>query len=137
MGMFDSIRVEMPLPDGWVPPEGTLFQSKSLDSFMDTYLIDKDGQLFKTESYWDNEESKVLATETYPIPFHGEIRFYQHERQTLKERKEYKYKWHEYSAIFVRGKLIDLSTIRQPEEDNGGSNESNTGGSDLPPTTGA
>lgn len=36
MGLFDEIACEYPLPDGWVPPEGTVFQTKDTD---DQYLV--------------------------------------------------------------------------------------------------
>lgn len=42
MGMFDYIRCEVPLPDGWQPDE---LQSKDFDCEMVVHVISKDGRL--------------------------------------------------------------------------------------------
>jgi hypothetical protein len=42
MGMFDYIRCEVPLPDGWQPDE---LQSKDFDCEMVTHYISKEGRM--------------------------------------------------------------------------------------------
>lgn len=42
MGMFDYIRCEVPLPDGWQAPE---LQTKDFDCEMVWHIISKDGRL--------------------------------------------------------------------------------------------
>jgi len=47
MGLFDDLRVEHPLPDGF-DPTGTTFQTKDLGQTMDLYVLGVDGVLRST-----------------------------------------------------------------------------------------
>lgn len=55
MGMFDYIRCEMPLPDGWQAPE---LQSKDFDCEMVTHVISKEGRMMLDRGH--NEEVPLL-----------------------------------------------------------------------------
>ena len=64
MGLFDELRCDLPLPDGWSPPEGTWFQTKDTPApFMDRYRLTAAGRL---------TEEKTGAV----VPFHGALTFY-------------------------------------------------------------
>ena len=45
MGMFDHVRCEYPLPDGFVPGDTVVFQTKDMDNVMDNYRISAEGRL--------------------------------------------------------------------------------------------
>ena len=48
MGMFNTVKCYMPLPDGYTPDEGGDFQSKQgLEPLLETYIIDADGTLYQ------------------------------------------------------------------------------------------
>lgn len=107
MGMYDTIRCEMPLPDGerYGFDSTTQFQSKSLECFLDHLLITSDGQLVREVSasreraeplvYNINGKEFSIDYEHYltgevepyleqvhhgvgDLPFHGYISFYDH-----------------------------------------------------------
>ena len=68
MGMFDYLIVEVPLPDG--TPAQTQdtnepYQTKSLESYMETYHISPKGELYRDK--WDyqhtEDPSSFLANE--------------------------------------------------------------------------
>jgi len=63
MGMFDEIVCEYPLPDGWAPPEGTVFQTKDTeDQFLTRFTLGSDGVLRR-----ENGEE---------LEHHGALEFY-------------------------------------------------------------
>jgi len=67
MGMYDTVTVEMDLPDG-TDPAGIQFQTKALDSTLTDYKIDKDGKLWQMSSGWfDGEalEEPILIKDTH------------------------------------------------------------------------
>ena len=46
MGLFDEIKCEYPLPDGWVPPPDTWFQTKDTeDQYLVRLTLGADGRL--------------------------------------------------------------------------------------------
>lgn len=93
MGMYDHIRCEYPLPEGW---QDRTFQSKSLDCAMDDYTITADGRLIHHTVRWEvvpKEERphpeapdddmlsffgsmRTVPTGDVEIPYHGDIHFY-------------------------------------------------------------
>lgn len=114
MGMFDYVRSEIPLPDGFA---GEL-QSKDFDCSMTIILIRADGRLMVEDSEW---EVVPPAERSHPDPtdplhwvgsmrtvnrrwrdldYHGEFQFYGDERNP-----EGAYVWHEYTARFTEGNL--------------------------------
>jgi hypothetical protein len=81
MGMFDYLRCHYPLPDceGVDDPSTLSFQTKSLDSLLDTIVITQTGQLLHNDEIWDMAEDscihhQVLA-EGVPLDFSGVLRF--------------------------------------------------------------
>ncbi len=121
MGMFDYIKCEVPLPDGWT---GEL-QSKDFDCEMVEHIISKDGRLMLERGH--NEE--VPRNERpYPdakpgtlesicgimrrVPkyedanFHGMVNFY---------GTDGKGGWHEYNAKFTDGRLMSIEAVPDAE----------------------
>lgn len=107
MGMFDTIKVELKIPGYTDIPDG-VFQTKSLDSCLDNYVITNKGELYK--EVWDNEWiedntsifggyfNRVEGTyrREYLTNFHGDIIFYNGMIGGV---------WREYTARFTEGKL--------------------------------
>jgi hypothetical protein len=61
MGMYDSIRCEQPLPDGWQPDEQ--MQTKDLDCELLDYVITKDGRLLCNRGHFENLPDRYLEYE--------------------------------------------------------------------------
>jgi len=121
MGMFDYIRCEAPLPDGF---KGEL-QTKDFDCEMVEHLITADGRLMLEQI--DSVEEVPKAERPYPdapegssmsfvgcirtirsrhqSDFHGVIRFYGGDR----------HEWHEYRAKFTDGRLVSISLVTREE----------------------
>lgn len=98
MGMFDYLRCEVPLPDGWQPDE---LQTKDFDCEMVTHVITQDGRLMLERI----DETHIVPKEDRPYPnddgllgacgmlrhdkslhdshFHGVVRFYGSEYRQL------------------------------------------------------
>ena len=130
MGMFDYVKVGVPLPDGWEPGE---LQSKDFDCDMTTVEITPDGRL-RIE---DGEYETVPPEERrYPDPdhpfhfagsmrkvnrrwrdleFHGVFNFYGHERVKPAGNPPYfepdEHRWHEYNARFTDGQLVRIEVV--------------------------
>jgi hypothetical protein len=103
MGMFDYIRCEVPLPDGW---EADNLQTKDFDCEMVTHVITKDGRLMLERI----DETHVVPKAERPYPdapdddirsmcgmlrtvrsqhdsgFHGVVRFYGSEYRHLDDK---------------------------------------------------
>lgn len=114
MGMFDYIRCEVPLPDGF---EGEpLFQTKDFDRALATHVI-KDGGLYLDEGHYetvpksgrpnlDAEEGPLAALKgslrwmpnlVHQPDVHGVVNFYGQDANG---------KRHEYDAEFTDGRLV-------------------------------
>lgn len=121
MGMFDRVRCEMPLPDGWVPDE---LQTKDFDCEMVEHLITKDGRLMldrghyeevplSERPYTDAPEGDLrrLVGSIRRIPkmidadFHGFVNFYGIEITGYEQGRPI-YKIHDYRAKFTDGQLV-------------------------------
>lgn len=50
MGMYDNMRVDVPLPDGWIPDE---LQTKDFDCEMVTHAISASGRLMLDRGHWE------------------------------------------------------------------------------------
>jgi len=86
MGMFDYVRVEYPMPQGWQDRE---FQTKGTEAMaMDTYVISQEGRLL----YEDYRLEPTDELNFFGLPllrradkrlvdteFHGDLRFYDFE----------------------------------------------------------
>jgi hypothetical protein len=117
MGMFDYIRCERPLPDGWTGE----CQTKDFDCEMVTHVIDVDGRLMleridetqlvpkEERSYPDAPDGDILSfcgsirtiTSTHDACFHGVVNFYGSDGD----------KWHEYNAKFTDGNLVSIDIV--------------------------
>lgn len=104
MGMFDYIRCEAPLPDGWQPSEW--MQTKDFDCEMVCHVITADGRLMLERI----DETHIVPKEERPYPnepedsllgmcgmlrsdksmhesnFHGIVNFYGGEYRTLDDK---------------------------------------------------
>jgi hypothetical protein len=94
MGMFDNVRCEIPLPDGW---DGKGMQTKDLGCTMSTVTITAEGRLVGSLREWWWEEHKPERD----LDFHGDFNFYGSEGQYGTPE----YKWHDYVARFTEGRL--------------------------------
>lgn len=103
MGMFDYVRVEVPLPDGWEGP--MLLQTKDFDCMMETFEIRQDGTLWV-------ERGTVSKRQWQQVEFHGWIHFYGYERIRPAANPPYfdpsEHRWHEYKAKFTDGVLVEI-----------------------------
>src|SRR5688572_4529689 len=106
MGMFDYVRVEIPLEGLENAPE-LEFQTKSMLSLMDTYTIKKDKTLWCKSSVWMVDENVSYESAPFdPNAYTGEIRFYT-DIVRVDEEDGLKYSWwHEYVALFHHGKMV-------------------------------
>lgn len=125
MGMFDYVKCEAPLPDGWRPKDG-LFQTKDFDCDMVVHVITADGRLMleridetqivpKHERPYPNEPDDTLMgmcgmlrsiKSKHDANFHGVMRFYGGGLEN---------DWHEYRAKFTDGQLVEIVAV--PYED--------------------
>lgn len=107
MGMFDTLLVEVPLPDGYAAAD---FQTKCFECDLDTYVIDAAGELWKrNEPWWEDEEAKPER-----VAFHGVLNFYDYDDKGLAPLAEHDdARWHEYDAKFTDGRLVEI-TQRPP-----------------------
>ena len=129
MGMFDYVKCEVPLPDGF---EGELQTKDFANPYMETYTITKDGRLLRRyivdhkpvpEGEWEysaddpnplhriwHEHSKtrpVLAEED--VEYHGWLNFYGYSGDVNDRYKPGgEYQWHEYNAKFTDGRLVTI-----------------------------
>jgi hypothetical protein len=120
MGMFDYVRSEISLPDGFT---GDL-QSKDLDCAMATILIRADGRLMIEQR--DFERAPPSSDETHPIrrligtvtsihrgwkdmDYHGDFRFYGYESTRLGNADVP----HFYVARFTHGTLEYIKNERE------------------------
>ena len=123
MGMFDYIKCDVPLPDGWAP-KGPL-QTKDFCCEMVTHIITKDGRLMleridktevvpKAERMYpdapDDDISSMFGSlrdtrSLHDSQFHGIVNFYSHEGPSFDG------KWHEYNAKFTDGQLVSIELV--------------------------
>lgn len=136
MGMFDYIRCERPLPDGW-GQEGSAvgLQTKDFDCEMNTHVITADGRLMLERI--DSVEEVPKAERPYPdaeegtfesicgsirsnrslheaADFHGWVHFGGLETTGYEPDERYGprgraiYKRHSYRAKFMDGRLVEI-----------------------------
>lgn len=100
MGMFDEVRCEYPLPDGF-DTQGVWFQTKDTpEQYLQRYVLCIDGALVVE----DTRES---------VPFHGALTFYTTNvcgvspKGVITDDNMAPY-WAEYCALYDHGVLIKL-----------------------------
>ena len=125
MGMFDYVKCEAPLPDGWQP--NGLLQTKDFDCEMVTHVITAEGRLMleqidetqlvpKAERPYPNEPDDSLLgmcgmmrtiRSVHDSNFHGVMRFYGSEGPGFDGA------WHEYQAKFTDGRLVNIEAVEE------------------------
>jgi hypothetical protein len=110
MGMFDTLRVQLKI-SGFTDVPDCDFQTKSLDSLMEHYVITDKGELYKEiwDYDWSEDPEHFLGGYERKIPesyrreyltnYHGDIIFY-----TSKPMNNDRV-WRDYTARFTDGKL--------------------------------
>lgn len=108
MGLFDYIVCEYPLPDGWVPPDGTVFQTKDTDDqYMTSFTFGADGVLRR-----ESGES---------VAHHGSLEFYTSNWSGSAPwgvmTEDDTPLWHaEYVALFDHGRLLKIEGCREIDD---------------------
>ncbi|HTJ56683.1 MAG TPA: hypothetical protein VL418_03850 [Devosiaceae bacterium] len=92
MGTFDYLRVEYPLPDGHKP--AAPMQTKSLDCDLTQYTLGTEGELRLGDDL---------------VEFTGLLDFYDFDDATAQSG------WHEYAALFERGRLLHFVPVTSDE----------------------
>lgn len=130
MGMFDYIKCEYPLPDGFGQGRDISFQTKDLECAMDTYVIDEEGFLNLEKwgvrdlpatqhrkstgilnAFWDAHERVFEGLEK--VDYTGEVEFYYSNIAAMgpegfSTRNDEPYEARTYTAVFEKGVLIKL-----------------------------
>lgn len=99
MGMFDHVECLVPLPDGYVSPDG--YQTKAFDRQLDVYTITEGGLLTRRGGWMCGDPEPVI------VPFHGWFRFYAGEDVGVGALGP----WHEYAAKFTDGRLVRIEQV--------------------------
>ncbi len=103
MGMFDHVVVKSPLPDDrpdWVKADGHYFQTKDLDSCLNTYTITKEGRLLIRQQNGTGDKD---------TDYHGDIVIYDGRPFGKKVA------WYEVKARFTHGNLEWIKTERRED----------------------
>ena len=102
MGMFDTIRCDMPLPDGQTTTHD--FQTKFFDyPYGNEFRITPDGKLVTVKS-------QVAHLEEGLLEYHGLLRFYDLDAEKV---------WHEYEAKFTDGLCTEITCLYSGHLNNG------------------
>jgi hypothetical protein len=133
MGMFDYVRCEVPLPDGWAADE---LQTKDFDCELVTHVITKEGRLMleridstefvpKEERPYPTEDGLMgmcgmlrCTKSLHDSSFHGVVNFYGSETlgyeppQPGDQFRRPIYKSHDYHAKFTDGQLVSIETVQ-------------------------
>ena len=110
MGMFDYLKVEIPIPGYSGSVKNEMFQTKSFDNLLEQYVITTKGEIYRElwDCKWVDDDSRPIIKgylekiegtyrREYLTDLHGDIRFY--DGQTIGG------KWRDYFARFSYGKL--------------------------------
>jgi hypothetical protein len=124
MGMFDWVKCEYPLPRKL---EGvSLFQTKSFNNLMETYRIGSDGYLYHTPIHYEfveEEDRPYFGTKEWEINpltrIFGSIKDIESPEERLYYSGRINFYWydasnrisHDYTAIFLDAKIVDISYI--------------------------
>lgn len=84
MGLFDDLRCDAPLPDGFPSPDN--FQTKDFACELAKYTITADGKLKRGDE---------------AVDFHGWLNFYTYTQNV----------WREYNAKFTDGQLMEIVLV--------------------------
>ena len=133
MSLFDTIICDYPLPlpdftkeeiedmnggaSGKIDWKASEWQTKDLDSLLDIYSLEDDGQIYVRKTNWlENPDSPTGVTpeegELEKYERTGEINFY-----NIILGKEYDH-WLEFKATFWKGEIKELDLSQYSKEDN-------------------
>jgi len=106
MGMFDHVKCDFPLPDGWAPVD---LQSKDGECRLSTLWITAGGTMFEdiSRAWFHTAEEPAPTPHWRRVPFNGEFHFYGYERRN-KPGEPIDLIWHRYIATFIEGNLQEL-----------------------------
>ncbi len=102
MGMFDTVRCQLPLPD-LKDPAHVEFQTKSLYCHLDDYIITKAGRLILVGGIKGSGAD-------LDVHYHGMLNFYGTKDQKQGYNPE---NWYEYDAKFTDGTLVNVERIKR------------------------
>jgi hypothetical protein len=129
MGMYDYIKCEHPLPDGFDPSKIQWQTKDTYEQYLETYTISADGRLLYDAGHYESVPKaerpypdapegsltalagsmrRVVDTPAVPQDFHGDIYFYGTEGDFNAPEG---YVWREYRARFSEGKLLRIDLI--------------------------
>lgn len=98
MGMFDSVRLEVSLPDDGDKLRGhAWWQTKDFDCIGELFTIAPDGQLYR-------DHDRYCEGFGAPMPFTGIMNFYTMDHED---------NWFEYNATFSDGRLAKIDRVPQ------------------------
>lgn len=100
MGMFDRVRVDVPLPDGrdFNGHHWNWLQTKQLENALEYYAIDEDRQLYLLDS--DGNGGWVAIEQVH---FDGEMYLIGSSGPDNENMK-----FHQYVATFDNGRLVEI-----------------------------
>jgi len=102
MGMFDSIKVRMPLPAEYAAYQHDVFQTKDLYCRMDCYVILADGRLAHR------------PLQRWIVDYHhGPVCFYRQAHSTLPPELRQGHGMVEFTAWFRRGQCVEILAMNE------------------------
>lgn len=127
MGVFDYLRCQHPLPDGFDPSKVEWQTKDTDDQYLSLYTITADGRLVsddwhmedvpKAERPYPNDDGllglcgsmrRIVDKADVPRDFHGDIHFYGNDGDWNSPDG---YWWREYRARFSEGKLLQIDLV--------------------------
>ena len=121
MGMFDNLRVKVPLPGEHPFTAETVFQTKCLACEMNNYVIEEDGRLMERMGRY---EEVPKAERPYPtvndiFEFCGSVRFVEEGwrevwpavTRTVNFYISQGDTWYEWLATYTHGKLEEIIVV--------------------------
>jgi hypothetical protein len=111
MGLFDYVRSEVPLPDGW---QSSDLQTKDFDMpYMEVYTIRADGRLIHSKPRYDITRADELCGDI-DTNFHGILSFggletIGHHPPREDGWRAPMYRSHRYEAKFTDGQLVGIT----------------------------
>ena len=123
MGMFDDVRCERVMPDGYDARGRAAFQTKDFECQMIEYRISDEGRMLqpilrteevpKAERLYPDADEGLLALcgsmrtvyeKWHDMNYHGIVHFYTHDSDGKGGGT-----WHGYLAKFIEGQLVEIT----------------------------
>lgn len=129
MGMFDDLRCERVMPDGYDARGRVAFQTKDFECSMVTYEISPEGRML--QPIWRSEEvpkherpypdadglmglcgsMRTIVEKMHDMNYHGIVNFY-----TFDSDDKGGGTWHGYNAKFTEGQLVNIECDERTKE---------------------